>query len=123
MNALASKGYKTGICNFPTLLYDMKASFSQTSAESYLKQILDIPYLLIDGLGDENVGGWSRDEILLTLLTYRAINELPTFFTSSFSIDELQNVYTIRLRDKTDQMRARKIAGKVIGMSDEIILD
>ena len=56
-------------------------------------------------------------------MTYRAINELPTFFTSSFSIDELQNVYTIRLRDKTDQMRARKIAGKVIGMSDEIILD
>ena len=118
MNALARQGKDVGIMNMSTFLYEMKASFNNYEQdESYLNQVINIPYLLIDGLGDENVTAWSRDEILGTILNYRAINELPTFFTSTFSLDQLAQAYTCtKASDKADALRRERIADKISSM-------
>lgn len=116
MNYLARHGYDVGICHFPTFLLDMKAAFNSNDADSYLKNILDIPYLLIDGLGEENITSWSRDEVLLTILSYRNINNLTTFFTSMFDIEDLNDVYLLRRNDRTEKLRASKIGAKIQSM-------
>lgn len=116
MNYLARHDYDVGICHFPTFLLDMKAAFNSSDADSYLKNILDIPYLLIDGLGEENITSWSRDEVLLTILSYRNINNLTTFFTSMFDVDDLNDVYLLRKNDRTEKLRASKIGAKIQSM-------
>lgn len=122
MNALARKGYKIGICQFPFFLLDMKASFG-SSDEAYLNRIMDVPYLLLDGIGEENITNWSRDEVLLTILSYRALNNLPTFMTSMYSMDELKDVYTLKRSDKTDKLRAMTLVSKMKALCQEIMLD
>jgi DNA replication protein DnaC len=88
-----------------------------------LSHILNIPYLLLDGLGEENVTSWSRDEVLLTILSYRDINHLPTFVTSMYTIDELKDVYLLRKNDKTEKIRAQKIALKIKSLCTQLSLE
>ncbi|MCD8027504.1 MAG: ATP-binding protein [Erysipelotrichaceae bacterium] len=119
MNQLAQKGYHVGMIHFPTFLIDLKSSFS-TNESNDLDEIMKIDYLLLDSLGEENVTSWSRDEILLTILSYRLINHLPTFFTSIYGYNDLKKVYTLR---KGDEIKAKAIISKIQAMSDEIIQD
>ncbi|MCI9050013.1 MAG: ATP-binding protein [Coprobacillus sp.] len=120
MNALAKQGKEIGFIHFPTYLIDLKASFSTGDNEYAMERLMKVDYLLLDGIGEENVTPWSRDEILLTILSYRLLNHLPTFFTSMYGYKELNKVYTIR---KGDEIRANTITSKMKALSNEIMLD
>ncbi len=119
MNQLAHKGNQVGIIHFPTFLIDLKSSFS-TNESNDLEEIMKIDYLLLDSIGEENVTSWSRDEILLTILSYRLINHLPTFFTSIYGYNDLKKVYTLR---KGDEMKAKAIISKIKALTNEIMQD
>lgn len=120
MNALAKQGKEIGFIHFPTYLIDLKASFSTGDNEYAMERLMKVDYLLLDGIGEENVTPWSRDEILLTILSYRLLNHLPTFFTSMYGYKELNKVYTIK---KGDEIRANTITSKMKALSIEIMLD
>ncbi|UTY38198.1 ATP-binding protein [Allocoprobacillus halotolerans] len=79
MNSLAKKDKQIGFIHFPTYLIDLKASFSSGDNEYAMDRLLKVDYLFLDELGEENITAWSRDEILLTILSYRLLNHLPTF--------------------------------------------
>lgn len=123
MNALARKGYDVGICHFPTFLLDMKASFRSYQDDSYLNQLLDVPYLLIDGIGEENITSWSRDEVILTILSYRSINNRPTFISSMYTRSDLTLVYTMKRNDKVEKLRAHTIMTKIANMCHEYVIE
>lgn len=120
MNALAKKGKEIGFIHFPTYLIDLKASFSNGGNEYALENLMKVEYLLLDGIGEENVTQWSRDEILLTILSYRLLNHMPTFFTSMYGYKDLNKVYTIK---KGDEIRANTLTSKMKALSIEIMLD
>ena len=120
MNALAKQDKEIGFIHFPTYLIDLKASFSTGDNEYAMERLMKVDYLLLDGIGEENVTPWSRDEILLTILSYRLLNHLPTFFTSMYGYKDLNKVYTIR---KGDEIRANTITAKMKALSNEIMLD
>lgn len=120
MNSLAKKGKEIGFIHFPTYLIDLKASFSTGDNEYAMERLMKVDYLLLDGIGEENVTAWSRDEILLTILSYRLLNQLPTFFTSMYGYKDLKKVYTIK---KGDEIRANTIISKLKALSIEIMLD
>lgn len=120
MNSLAKKGKEIGFIHFPTYLIDLKASFSTGDNEYAMERLMKVDYLLLDGIGEENVTAWSRDEILLTILSYRLLNHLPTFFTSMYGYKDLKKVYTMK---KGDELRAKTIISKLKALSIEIMLD
>lgn len=120
MNSLAKKDKQIGFVHFPTYLIDLKASFSSKDNEYAMDRLLKVDYLVLDELGEENITTWSRDEILLTILSYRLLNHLPTFFTSMYGYNELKKVYTLK---KGDEIRANTIISKLKALSIEIMLD
>lgn len=120
MNTLAKKGKTIGFIHFPTYLVDLKASFSTGDNQNALENLLKVDYLFLDEIGEENVTTWSRDEILLTILSYRLLNHLPTFFTSMYGYKDLESVYTVK---KGDEIRAKTIISKMQALSIEIMLD
>lgn len=123
MNSLAKKGKEIGFIHFPTYLIDLKSSFSTGANEYAMEKLMKVDYLLLDGIGEENITPWSRDEILLTILSYRLLNHMPTFFTSMYSYKDLENVYTIKKSDNGDKIRAKTIIKKMKALSIEIMLD
>lgn len=90
-NELAKDGIKSAILFWPEYLTDLKASFGTNDFKEKIEKIKKVKLLLIDDIGAENTTAWSRDDVLCPILQYRMEENLPTFFTSNFTLEELEN--------------------------------
>lgn len=54
-----------------------------------------VPLLIIDGFGEEYKNEFIRDSIVIPVLLERNRNNLSTFFSSDFTIKEIQELYSI----------------------------
>lgn len=123
-NELAKKDVKSAIIYYPDFLRELKSSFQKNSEEdnsfsdkyNYIK---NIPLLLIDDIGAENVTAWGRDEILGTILQYRMNEELPTFFTSNLTIKELESHLALTSKEE-DKVKARRIIERIKYLTKQI---
>lgn len=123
-NELAKKGVESSIIYFPEFLRTLKASFqkyeeSEGSFSDKYEKIKKIPLLLIDDIGAENVTAWGRDEILGTILQYRMNENLPTFFTSNLTINELENHLSMTSKSE-DKVKARRIIERIKYLTKDI---
>lgn len=48
--------------------------------------------LVLDDIGAEQHSPWVRDDVLQVILQYRMQENLPTFFTSNLSFDDLSGI-------------------------------
>lgn len=121
LNELSNKGYKTVNVYYPSLLKRLKASFNEYNYDEVLDEIMTSDVLLIDDIGAENNSAWARDEVLGTILQYRMDNDLTTFFTSNFTIDELENVLSETSKG-SDIIKARRIIERIRYLTIEEVL-
>lgn len=116
-NDLAQKGVKSVIVHVPELIRSIKDSFDKDYSDVF-DEVLNTPLLLLDDIGAEYLTAWSRDEVLEPILQYRMDQGLPTFFTSNYSIKDLESHFTIN----GDKMKAKRIIERIKQVSDEIEL-
>lgn len=88
-NELQKRGFSTEIVYFPELLRSLTGNFEYSN--DMISTLCQVDLLLIDDIGAEKVTEWGRDEILGTILQSRMNNQKATFFTSNFTIKELEN--------------------------------
>ena len=122
LNELSLKGYKCVNINYPLLLNKLKASFSDYNYNDVMEEIMTCDVLLIDDIGAENNSPWSRDEVLGTILPYRLDRDLTTFFTSNFTINELETELS-ETNKGTDLIKARRIIERIkyLTVEDKLI--
>lgn len=122
LNELSLKGYKCVNINYPLLLNKLKASFSDYNYNDVMDEIMTCDVLLIDDIGAENNSPWSRDEVLGTILQYRMDSDLATFFTSNFTINELETELS-ETNKGTDLIKARRIIERIkyLTVEDKLI--
>lgn len=96
MAALAKKLLKQGNdiiwVNCTTFLYGLRQSFEKENRSRYLsiQKLVDAPLLFIDDLGIECEGPWVTQTIY-QILNERYEDEKPTFITSNFRLDEIED--------------------------------
>lgn len=110
-NEMAHKEIKSVLVYYPEFLRSLKSSFN-TDFEDKFDTIKRAPLLLLDDIGAENESAWSRDEILSPILQYRMEENLPTFFTSNLTIDELEKFFSIT-SSGVDKVKARRIVERI----------
>lgn len=122
LNELSLKRYKCVNINYPLLLNKLKASFSDYNYNDVMEEIMTCDVLLIDDIGAENNSPWSRDEVLGTILQYRMDSDLTTFFTSNFTINELETELS-ETNKGTDLIKARRIIERIkyLTVEDKLI--
>ena len=108
---MAKKGIKCACVYYPEFLRDLKASF-KTDYEEKFNYIKKVPLLLLDDIGAENVSNFSRDEILGPILQYRMEENLPTFFTSNLTLEELETNLAITANG-VDKVKAKRIIERI----------
>lgn len=111
LNDMAKKGIKCACVYYPEFLRDLKASF-KTDYEEKFNYIKKVPLLLLDDIGAENVSNFSRDEILGPILQYRMEENLPTFFTSNLTLEELETNLAITANG-VDKVKAKRIIERI----------
>ena len=110
-NELAKKNISSALVYYPELLRSLKSSFGSDYEEKF-DFIKTVPLLLLDDIGAENTTSWSRDEVLGPILQYRMEEELPTFFTSNLSLNELENALSIT-NNGIEKVKAKRIIERI----------
>ncbi len=118
-NELAKKGMKVACLYYPEFLRSLKERFSDDYREIFNK-VKKCDLLLIDDIGAETVTCWNRDEVLGTILQYRMQENLPTFFTSNLSINELET--HLAYNDSEGKLKARRIIERIKYLTDNITM-
>lgn len=110
-NELAKSGTTSVIIHTPELLRSLKDSFSTDYSEKFYL-LKHTPLLLLDDIGAEYLTAWGRDEVIEPILQYRMDEGLPTFFTSNFTILELEKHFTTA-SNSIDKVKARRIIERI----------
>ncbi|MBY0085562.1 primosomal protein DnaI [Brevibacillus brevis] len=97
----------------PDFIREMKDSISDQSYAGKLELLKEVPVLILDDIGAENLTPWVRDEILGVILNQRANNHLPTLFTSNYSLTELQEHLSISNGNRIEQTKAARIMERI----------
>lgn len=115
-NELAKKNIRGIVIHLPEYLRGLKESFSTDYSEKF-DLIKKVPLLLIDDIGAEYLTGWARDEVLEPILQYRMDENLATFFTSNFTIDELEKHLAVT-SNSYDRVKAKRIIERIKQLSE-----
>lgn len=119
-NELAKSNVKSVIVHVPELLRDLKDSFSGGYSEKF-NTLKKTQLLLLDDIGAEYLTSWGRDEVLEPILQYRMDEGLPTFFTSNFTIEELEKHLSMT-NNSIDKVKAKRIIERIKQLSNPIEL-
>ncbi|MGF3067132.1 primosomal protein DnaI [Facklamia sp. P12945] len=118
-NALASLGYQVSMIHYPTFTMEMKAVIGQDNQLfMMLEQIKKKTVLIIDDIGAESNSAWLRDDLLGVILEHRMKESLPTFFTSNFTMAELE-VHLASSRNASDVTKAARIMERIKFLTKE----
>ncbi|APH04123.1 primosomal protein DnaI [Bacillus weihaiensis] len=112
-NELATHSVSSMLVYVPEFMRELKGSFQDSSLDNKLEAVKKIPVLMLDDLGAESVSSWMRDEILGTILQYRMLENLPTFFSSNFNLKELQHHLSTSQRGEEEPVKAARIMERI----------
>lgn len=118
---LSQQGYATTLVHFPTFAVEMKNSISNNTTETKLDQLKRAKILMIDDIGADSMSSWIRDDVLGVILQFRMQEELPTFFTSNFGMEQLEKEHlSVTQRGETEPLKAKRIMERIRFLSEEV---
>ena len=112
LNELSLKGFRTVNVYYPSLLQKLKSSMDDGGYNDILDELCLCDILLLDDIGAENNSPWARDEILNTIVQYRMDHNLTTFFTSNYTIEELE-IHLSKTSKDNDIVKAKRIIERI----------
>ena len=122
LNELAKLDKKVAIIYFPEFLRSLKESFNDDEEyKTKFNYIKKVELLLIDDIGAETTTPWGRDEVLGTILQYRMQQGLATFFTSNFTIEELEEHFSLS-NNSLEKVKARRIIERIKQLTEVLVM-
>ena len=122
-NELSENGIETTLVNVPTYSAEIKQAIATNSVESKLMTIKNTPILVLDDIGAEMNSAWFRDEVLMVILQHRMLQELPTFFTSNFTIEQLEAHFAHSNKGDQELLKAKRLIERIRFLAKEFFVD
>ncbi|WP_182201053.1 primosomal protein DnaI [Paraliobacillus salinarum] len=121
-NELADNHIQCMLIYMPEFVREMKASLGNDSLQEKIEQFKTIPVLMIDDIGAESISAWFRDEILGSILQYRMMERLPVFFSSNYSLSQLEKHLAITSKGDVEELKAGRIIERMKQLSEQVPL-
>lgn len=122
-NQLATDGFSTTLVHFPSFAVEMKNAIAQNGVAEKLDALKKAPILMIDDIGADAMSAWVRDDVLGVILEYRMQEELPTFFSSNFSMAQLEKEHLrISTRGDDEPLKAQRLMQRIRFLAREITM-
>lgn len=121
-NYYAKKQHKVSFVRVPLLVQDLKQSmFDAEYRQDVLGDLRFSEILILDDIGSESITAWTRDEILFPVLDYRMNHGMKTYFTSNYTLEELEAQYC--LKDKENgKVASLRLMERVRTLADSVSL-
>lgn len=117
---LAEAGYTTTLVHFPTFAVEMKQAIGKDKVGEKLNAVKKAPILMMDDIGADAMSSWIRDEVFGVILQYRMQEQLPTFFSSNFTMQELESHLSVTQRGESEPLKAKRIMERIRYLTQEI---
>ena len=122
-NELSENGIETTLVNVPTYSAEIKQAIATNTVEAKLVSLKNTSILVLDDIGAEMNSSWFRDEVLMVILQHRMLQELPTFFTSNFTIDELEAHFAHSNKGDQELLKAKRLIERIRFLAKEYFVD
>ncbi|HJG84712.1 MAG TPA: primosomal protein DnaI [Weissella thailandensis] len=120
-NELALEGIPVTLVHLPSFVVEVRGAIgTNQQPQEMINTIKQVPILVLDDIGAESLTAWVRDDILGVILEYRMQNELTTFFTSNFSMQQLENEHFTVTKDGAEPVKAERLMQRVKFLSKEV---
>ena len=119
-NALAERGIISTMVHFPSFAVEMKGAIKDGTVDERRDAIKKAPILMLDDIGADSMSAWVRDDVLGVILEYRMQEELPTFFSSNFTMQQLEDQHlAIDAQGAREPLKAKRIMQRIRFLSRE----
>lgn len=119
---LAESGYTSTLLHFPSFAVDMKQSIKKDEVGEKLDAVKSASILMLDDIGADAMSSWIRDDIFGVILQYRMQEQLPTFFSSNFTMKELEQHLSVTQRGEEEPLKAKRLMERIRYLAQEIEL-
>ncbi|WP_099158728.1 primosomal protein DnaI [Virgibacillus ndiopensis] len=124
LGAIANELKKINISSMliymPEFVREMKGSIKDDSINEKIDYFKKTDVLMLDDIGAETQSAWFRDEILGSILQYRMMERLPVFFTSNYSLEQLEIQLSTSNRGGVETVKAGRIIERIKQVSNEV---
>lgn len=115
------KGVAVTMLHYPTFVVDVKNAISTSSVKEKIDDVKAAPVLILDDIGAETSTSWVRDDVLQVILQYRMLEELPTFFTSNYSLEDLEKKLA-QSKQGDETWQAKRVLERIRAVAKELHL-
>lgn len=115
------KAVATTMLHYPSFVIDIKNAINSGTVKEEIDAVKSVPILILDDIGAEQTTSWVRDEILQVILQHRMLEELPTFFTSNYSLENLEAKLG-NIKGADESWQAKRVMERVRYLAKDIHL-
>ncbi|MFK7694557.1 primosomal protein DnaI [Paenibacillus sp. HJGM_3] len=113
LHQLAQQGLTGVIVYMPDFVEDLKAMIAEPQRLKETVELMkETDLLVFDDIGAENLNPWARDHVMGAILNYR-MNRKPTFFTSNYELDALEQHFSFTSRDGEEEFKGQRIMDRI----------
>ena len=117
------RGVSSTLLHYPSFVIDVKNAIGDGNVKSLVDEIKQAEVLIFDDIGAEQSTPWVRDEVLQVILQYRMQEDLPTFFTSNFSFEDLEKHFAKGKNGNDETWEARRVMERIRYLAEETRLE
>ena len=117
------RGVSSTLLHYPSFVIDVKNAISDGNVKTLVDELKLSEVLILDDIGAEQSTAWVRDEILQVILQYRMQENLPTFFTSNFNFEDLEQHFAKGKQGNDETWEARRVMERIRYLAEETRLE
>ena len=117
------RGVSSTLLHYPSFVIDAKNAISDGNVKALVDELKLSEVLILDDIGAEQSTPWVRDEILQVILQYRMQENLPTFFTSNFNFEDLEQHFAKGKNGNDETWEARRVMERIRYLAEETRLE
>src|SRR5699024_9335463 len=119
-NRLKQFNISSRLIYMPELVREMNASIKDNTVQQKVDAFKRADVLMLDDIGAEILSAWFRDEVLGAILQYRMMEKLPVFFTSNYTMAQLEEILATTTRGDVEKVKAGRIMERIKQVSIEV---
>ena len=122
-NRLKQFNISSMIIYMPEFVREMRDAIRDNNVQEKIDAFKNADVLMLDDIGAETFSAWFRDEVLGSILQYRMMERLPVFFTSNYTMEQLEEILASSTKGTIEKVKAGRIMERIRQVSKEVKLN
>lgn len=106
----------------PEFVRLMREAIQTNTVQEKMDAFKRADILMLDDIGAETMSAWFRDEVLGSILQYRMMENLPVFFTSNYTMEQLEKILATSTKGGFEEVKAGRIMERIKQLSHEVVV-